>query len=217
MYICLQALGKGGREGALCALLYSCSCMRMPTTIMRHCARLCIVALEQRYGPLTAVPALSGQGLTGLGNRPTWPCPCPGEGNAYASLPALHPLLDSDRSMVWQHRCVYMPPDCSHRPNLCSRARCVRVWPRAKQPGGGGGTCLNFHSGRGGGGGAPPQTPSPPPPSAQVHLKTWVSGPVFRGKTFRRLQRRPYIVYVLHHVCSIYLVLQTTMPQGCAQ
>ena len=33
------------------------------------------------------------------------------------------------------------------------------------------------------------------------------------GKNFQRLRHMPYIVYVLLHVCSIYLVLQTTMPQ----
>ena len=32
-------------------------------------------------------------------------------------------------------------------------------------------------------------------------------------KNFRRLRRMPYIVYILLHVCSIYLVFQTTMPQ----
>ena len=33
------------------------------------------------------------------------------------------------------------------------------------------------------------------------------------GEIFRRLRHMPYIVSVLLHVCSIYLVLQTTMPQ----
>ena len=81
-------------------------------------------------------------------------------------------------------------------------------------PGGGGGTCFDFHSGSRGS--------SPPPPSAQVHLKTWVLGTFFsHGKNFfgacsvffRRLQRMPYTVYILLHVCSISLVFQTTMPQ----
>ena len=59
-----------------------------------------------------------------------------------------------------------------------------------------------------------PWTPSPPPPSAQVHLKTWVLGTFFsHGKNFRRLRRMPYTVYILLHVCSISLVIQTTMPQ----
>ena len=73
--------------------------------------------------------------------------------------------------------------------------------------GGGGGTCFHFHSGRGGGD-PPPWTRSPPPPSGQVHLKTWVLGTFFGHG-----QRMPYTVYVLLHLCSIYLVLQTTMPQ----
>ena len=30
---------------------------------------------------------------------------------------------------------------------------------------------------------------------------------------FRRLRRMPYTLYILLHVCSIYLVFQTTMPQ----
>ena len=33
------------------------------------------------------------------------------------------------------------------------------------------------------------------------------------GKNFRRLRRMPCTVYALLHVCSISLVLQTTMPQ----
>ena len=59
-----------------------------------------------------------------------------------------------------------------------------------------------------------PWTLSPPPPSAQVHLKTgfWEHFLVM-GKNFWRLQRLPYTVYVLLHLCSIYLILQTTMSQ----
>ena len=33
------------------------------------------------------------------------------------------------------------------------------------------------------------------------------------GKKFRHLRCMPYTVYILLHVCSIYLVFQTTMPQ----
>ena len=50
----------------------------------------------------------------GLGDQPTWPYLRLGMGHVYASLPALHPLPDSDHGMVWHHRCVYMPPECSH-------------------------------------------------------------------------------------------------------
>ena len=32
-------------------------------------------------------------------------------------------------------------------------------------------------------------------------------------KIFRRFRRMPYTVYILLHVCSIYLVFQTTLPQ----
>ena len=75
-------------------------------------------------------------------------------------------------------------------------------------------------AGGGGGGGSPldplppsPGPPPPPPPSAQVHLKTWVLGTQSCRKKFRRLGRMPYTVYILLHVCSIYLVFQTTMPK----
>ena len=82
------------------------------------------------------------------------------------------------------------------------------------------GACFNFHSGRGGE--PPPWTPSPPPldplppsPLSSSAPENLGFGNFFYswGKNFRRLRRMPYTVYVLLHVCSIYLVLQTTMPQ----
>ena len=115
MYL-LTSSWEGGGGGSLCVVPYSCS-----TMVMHHRGRLYIVALERPCGPLTAVPALSGRRLTGLGDQPTWPCPCPGMGHTCAFLPTLHPLPDSDRGMVWYQRCVYMPLECSHGPNLCSR------------------------------------------------------------------------------------------------
>ena len=60
-------------------------------------------------------------------------------GNAHATLYVSLPSPDPDRGVVWHHRCVYTPPDCLRRLNLCSWARCVRAWPGAKQPAGGGG------------------------------------------------------------------------------
>ena len=65
--------------------------------------------------------------------------------------------------------------------------------------GGGGGLALIFIP-AGGGGPLPPRPPPPLPPQLKCTRK-----PGFR--------RMPYTVYILLHVCSIYLVFQTTMPQ----
>ena len=72
------------------------------------------------------------------------------------------------------------------------------------------------------GGGAPPPNPLPPspgpPPPLPPQLKCtrypgfWEHFLVM-GKNFRRLRRMPYTVYISLHVCSISLVIQTTMPQ----
>ena len=51
-----------------------------------------------------------------------------------------------------------------------------------------------------------PWTPPPLPPQLKCTRKPFWSW----EKNFRRI---PYTVYILLHVCSIYLVFQTTMPQ----
>ena len=83
-------------------------------------------------------------------------------------------------------------------------------WPGPSPPPPG--ICFNFHSGRGGG--RPPLPPPPFPPQLKCTQKPgfWEHFLVM-GKIFRRLRRMPYTVYILLHVCSIYLVFQTTMPQ----
>ena len=65
------------------------------------------------------------------------------------------------------------------------------------------------------GGGGPPVDPLPPSPLSSSAPENLGFGNFFQSweKHFRRLRRMPYTVYVLLHVCSIYLVLQTTMPQ----
>ena len=48
----------GRREGILCAVLYSGSCMCVPITVLRRCGLLYIVALKQRCGLLAVCPPL---------------------------------------------------------------------------------------------------------------------------------------------------------------
>ena len=68
-----------------------------------------------------------------------------------------------------------------------------------------------------GGGGHPPLTPSPLPPLPPQLKCTQKSGFwehfLVMGNNFWRLRHMPYTVYILLHVCSISLVIQTTMPQ----
>ena len=88
--------------------------------------------------------------------------------------------------------------------------------------GGGEGLALIFILAGGGGGHPSPLDPVPPSPGAPPPLPpqlkctrkpgVWEHFSVM-GKNFRRLRRMPYTVYILLHVCSIYLVFQTTMPQ----
>ena len=61
----------------------------------------------------------------------------------------------------------------------------------------------------------PPLDPLPPSPLSSSAPENLGFGNMFQSweKNFRRLRRMPFTVYVLLHVCSIYLVFQNTMPQ----
>ena len=65
------------------------------------------------------------------------------------------------------------------------------------------------------GGGASPLDPLPPSPLSSSAPENLGFGNFFKswGKNFRCLWCMPYTVYILLHVCSIYIVFQTTMPQ----
>ena len=79
---------------------------------------------------------------------------------------------------------------------------------------GGGRDLLYFSFRQAGGGGGSPLDPLPPSPLSSSAPENLGFGNFFQSwEKFRRFWRMPYTVYVLLHVCSIYLVLQTTMPQ----
>ena len=49
-----------------------------------------------------------------FGRAARWPCLNPEMDHAHATLHVFLPLLESDRGVVWHHRCVYMPLNYSH-------------------------------------------------------------------------------------------------------
>ena len=49
-----------------------------------------------------------------FGRAACWPCLNLEMDHSHATLHVFLPLRDSDRGVVWHHRCVYMPLNCSH-------------------------------------------------------------------------------------------------------